>query len=271
MCGWRGNKIQELGPPPLPPPPPPPQHHHQYLNLRVVGAPQMISQPVSSIFLCSPLPSGTWWTPGLSIPWCYLQTSSSVSLVFFPFSLCLARWFSPDMMNGRHARPHHCSLRLFTMVRRFSCGPIACWILARTSSLVFIWDAQYFEAALHFHGLYSSLELCCEGPWFTSIQEAGCDKEALQTYFGTEINTPVIQNWFQRCQCCCCLCYPWKYLRLGTLISYNWVQVLEACDCLKLLSIYFNVCVDATGVVCRQLDLLGTVAVGCGGFVETLN
>ena len=28
------------------------------------------------------------------------------------------------------------SLRLFTMVRRSSCGPISCWILARTSSLV---------------------------------------------------------------------------------------------------------------------------------------
>ena len=32
--------------------------------------------------------------------------------------------------------PHHCSLSLFTMVRRSSCGLIACWILARTSSLV---------------------------------------------------------------------------------------------------------------------------------------
>ena len=50
-------------------------------------------------------------------------------------------------------------------------------------------------------------------------------------------------------------------------------QVLEACDCLKLLSIYFDLCVDATGVVCHQLSLLGTDlhAVGCGGFVETLN
>ena len=35
---------------------------------RVVGAPQMISQPVSSIFPCSPLPSGICRTPGLSIP-----------------------------------------------------------------------------------------------------------------------------------------------------------------------------------------------------------
>ena len=43
----------------------------------------------------------------------------------------------------------------------------------------------------------------------------------------------------------------------------------ETCDCLKLLSIYF----DLTGIVCRQLGLLGTDlhAIGCGGFVKTLN
>ena len=41
----------------------------------------------------------------------------------------------------------------------------------------------------------------------------------------------------------------------------------------RFLSIYFNICVDATGVVCHQLGLLGTDlhAVGYGGFVETLN
>ena len=72
------------------------------LTARIVGAPQMILQPVFSIFPCSPLPSGTWRTPGLSILWCCLPTSSSVCLVFFPLSLCLARWFWPDLMNGRH-------------------------------------------------------------------------------------------------------------------------------------------------------------------------
>ena len=38
------------------------------LTARVVGASQMILQPVFSIFLCSPLPFGTFRTPGLSIP-----------------------------------------------------------------------------------------------------------------------------------------------------------------------------------------------------------
>ena len=92
-------------------------------------------------------------------------------------------------------------------------------------------------------------------------------------YLGTERNIPVIPNWFQPRQCCCCLCYPGEYLGLGTLISYNLAQVLEACDSLKLLSIYFDICVDVTGVVCHQLGLLGSDlhAAGCGGFVETLN
>ena len=54
------------------------------LTARVVGAPQMILQPVFSIFPCSPLPSGTCRTPGLSIPRCCLPTSSCVCLVFFP-------------------------------------------------------------------------------------------------------------------------------------------------------------------------------------------
>ena len=101
-------------------------------------------------------------------------------------------------------------------------------------------------------------------------KEDGCDTGAHQSYFGAKRNTLVNPNWFQPCQCCCCLCYPGEYLRLGTLISYKLAQILEACDCLKLLSIHFDLCVDVTGVVCHQLGLLGTDlhAVGCGGFVK---
>ena len=46
---------------------------------------------------CFPLPSGAWRSPGLSTPWCCLPTPSSVCLVFFPLSLCLARWFWPGL------------------------------------------------------------------------------------------------------------------------------------------------------------------------------
>ena len=70
------------------------------LTARVVGAPQVISQTVSSIFPYFPLPFGTCRTPGLSIPEYCL--SISVCLVFFPLSLCLARSYWPDLMNGRH-------------------------------------------------------------------------------------------------------------------------------------------------------------------------
>ena len=35
---------------------------------------------------------------------------------------------------------------------------------------------------------------------------------------------------------------PGECLRLGTLISYNRAQVFEACDCLQLLSIHFDLC-----------------------------
>ena len=50
-------------------------------------------------------------------------------------------------------------------------------------------------------------------------------------------------------------------------------KISQARDCLKLLFIHLDFCVDATGVVCYQLGLLGTDlhAVGCGDFVKTLN
>ena len=69
----------------------------------------------------------------------------------------------------------------------------------------------------------------------------------------------------------------WRVSRLGTLVRYNGAQELEACDCLKLLSIHFDLYVDhqldSTGVVCHQVDLLGTDfhAVGCAVFVKTLS
>ena len=62
----------------------------------------MISPPVSSIFACSPLPLGLGELQACPFPWCCLPTPSFVGLVFFPVSLCLARWFWPVLMNGRH-------------------------------------------------------------------------------------------------------------------------------------------------------------------------
>ena len=104
------------------------------LTVRVVGAPQIISQPVSSIFLCSPLPSGTWRTPGLSIPWCCLPHLLFCLLcLLLPFTVPCKVVLAKS--EERETWSYHYSLRLFTMVRISSCGPIACWILARTSLL----------------------------------------------------------------------------------------------------------------------------------------
>ena len=68
-------------------------HHHGHLSLNCEGRWGTTDDFTISFlhFLCSLLPSGTWQTPGLSIPWHCLPTSFSVFLVFFPLSLCLAR------------------------------------------------------------------------------------------------------------------------------------------------------------------------------------
>ena len=103
-------------------------------TMTVVGAPQMISQPVSSIDLFST----ALWDLANSRP---VHALMLFSHLFFclpcllppftvPWKMVLAR---PD---EQETRPYYCSLHLFTMVRRSSCCPIACWILAWTSLFV---------------------------------------------------------------------------------------------------------------------------------------
>ena len=81
-------------------------HHHFDLSLNCEGR-WGTTDDFTTSFLHFPLFSTAVWSrtsrpPGLSIPWCCLPTSSSVCLVFYPLLLCLARWFWPDLMNGRH-------------------------------------------------------------------------------------------------------------------------------------------------------------------------
>ena len=179
--------------------------------------------------------------------------------------------------DERETWPYHYSLLLFTIVRKSSCGPIACWILAQTSLLV-TWFLYEMCSILQSHLISMAYILL----WSSAVRvhdsqayrKMDVTKERISHILElTERNTSVIANWFQPCQCCCCLRCPGQYLRLGTLISYNWAQVLEACDSLKFLCIYLNLCFNITGVVCNQLGLLSNDlhAVGCGGFVKTLN
>ena len=110
-------------------------HHHQFLNRdRRWGTVDDFATSFLHFFLFST----AFWDLPSSRPIHSLMFSSHLFLCLpcllpsftVPCKMILAR---PDQ---RETGPYHCSLRLFTIVRRSSCGPIACWILARTSSLV---------------------------------------------------------------------------------------------------------------------------------------
>ena len=121
------------------------------LTVRVVGAPQMISQPVSSIFPCSPPPSGTRRTPGLSIPWSRLPTSSSVCLVLSPLSLYLAKWFGQTSWTGDMTIP----LQLASL----NDGQVFVWSDCLldlgtdflVGNMVFVWDQSKWTEAWDCH------------------------------------------------------------------------------------------------------------------------
>ena len=92
----------------------------------------------TTCFLHFSLFSTALWDFANSRPVHSLMLSSHLSLclpcLLPPFTVpCKTVLARPD---ERVTSQYHCSLRLFTTVRRSSCGPIACWILARTSSLV---------------------------------------------------------------------------------------------------------------------------------------
>ena len=110
-------------------------HHHQSLNREGRWG---ITDDFATSFLHFPLFSTALWDLSNSGPVRSLMLSSHLFLclpcLLLPFTvLCKIVLVRPD---ERETCPYHRSLRLFTIVRRSSCGSIACWILARTSSLV---------------------------------------------------------------------------------------------------------------------------------------
>ena len=113
-------------------------HHHQSLNREGCWG---TTDDFATSFLHFSLFSTALWDLPNSRPVHSLMLSSHLFLcppcLLPPFTvLCKMVLARPD---ERETWPYHCSLRLFTIVRRSSCGPIACWILARTSSLA-IWS-----------------------------------------------------------------------------------------------------------------------------------
>ena len=111
--------------------------HHHHLSLNREGRWGTTDNFTTSFLLFSLL-STAFWDLANSRPVHSLMLSSHLflclSCLLPPFTvLCktvLARH------DERETCPYHCSLRRFTIVRRSSCGPVACWILARTSALV---------------------------------------------------------------------------------------------------------------------------------------
>ena len=111
-------------------------HHHQSLNCEDRWSTTDYSITSFLHFLCSPLPSGTWRTPGLSIPWCCLFPPIPLSAWSFSFFYCaLQNCFGQTWWTGDRAMPLQFA-SLLRMVRRSKWGLIACCIFAQTSSLV---------------------------------------------------------------------------------------------------------------------------------------
>ena len=68
--------------------------------------------------------------------------------------------------DERETRPYHFSLRLSMMIRSSSYSPIACWILARTSSLV-TWSLYVYEVGTDF--LVGNMVFVCIRSWWMLI------------------------------------------------------------------------------------------------------
>ena len=111
-------------------------HHHYHLSLNREGRLGYTDNFATS-FLHISMFSTALWDLANSRPVHSLMLSSHL---FFCLSCLLPLFTAPCKMvlartDEWETCPYHCSLRLFTMVRS-SCGPIAYWILARSSSLV---------------------------------------------------------------------------------------------------------------------------------------
>ena len=119
------------------------------LTARVVGAPQVYSQTVSSIFPYFPLPSGTWRIQACSFPDVVFPPLPLSALSSSPFHYALQDGFGQTWWTGDMTIPlQFVFLYDLRVLVRSSCGPIACWSLARTSSLVTCYYASHTKAML---------------------------------------------------------------------------------------------------------------------------
>ena len=115
--------------------PPPPHHHHVSLNRE--GRWHTTDNFATSFLHFSLFSTALWDLTNSRLVHPLMLSSHlflSLPCLLPPFTVpCKMVLARPD---ERGTCPYHSSLRLFTMVKRSSCGLIASWILARTSSLV---------------------------------------------------------------------------------------------------------------------------------------
>ena len=111
---------------------------------RVVGAPQMILQPISSIFPCSPLLSGTCWSPGLHTIYRrwntsnHRTTSERVTELATPFILFLVSFSVSMALSTRSINfPNHSPLSHYVLLDLFlPCRSFRLYILFTKVSVI---------------------------------------------------------------------------------------------------------------------------------------
>ena len=112
------------------------------LTARVVGAPQMILQTVLSIFPCSPLPSGTCRTPGLSIPCMNILAKEEVIRMALWRSKEVQRrwvWSSQCRLSSFLSYLRHRSssyIRLWMKISSFQFSPSTDWVVWGTGGTI---------------------------------------------------------------------------------------------------------------------------------------
>ena len=141
-------------------------HHHHYQSFNREGR-WGTTDDFSTSFLHFPLFSTALWNLPNSRP----VHSLMLSYHLFLCLPCLLPTFTVPckMVLGRPDKretwPYHCSLRLFTIVTRSSCGPTACWILARTSLLV-TWSLYEMCSLVRYH----PISMACILLWSSAVR-----------------------------------------------------------------------------------------------------
>ena len=141
-----------------------------HLTARLARAPHMPSQfpPFFSVVHC---PLGLVELQACPLPDVVFPSLPLSALCSSPFHCALHNGFGQTWWTGHKPIPLQFAF-LYNGQEVFMWS--SCMLNLGTDFLVgnvvIVWDAWYFAVAPHFHGLYSSFQLCCGGPWFTSTR-----------------------------------------------------------------------------------------------------